>query len=353
MTDSYAKIAQLKSPAALRARLAELRPGTAGGREDPDRRGTVALGRTAPDGHAPRGQSLVHPSDGRLGREPGRVALGTDPAALGEHRAQRGQTGVGRRGRGRPAGRAGPTRSRLLATPANRAGLAQLLARLRQAHRARFGGTDDLVVGLQLTHSGRFSRPHARQMEPRIAYHHPLLDAKFGIAPQDDSVVWTDAAIEQLIDSFVVSAGVAHDVGFQFVDVKACHGYLLHEFLSARVGQARSAATGRAHTGAARRSCNAFVREYPDLAIGVRLSVFDTVPYQRGPPAGNRCRTLQYLPYEYGFGLDADNPLEIDLREPVRLLRELHAVRRRGGQRDLRQPVLQSAHPATGAVSAE
>ena len=88
-------------------------------------------------------------------------------------------------------------------------------------------------MGLQLTHSGRFCRPNPKQLEPRIAYHHPLLDPKFGIDPDDDSVVWTDDDLERLIDNYVAAAGLARDVGFQFVDVKACHGYLLHEFLSA------------------------------------------------------------------------------------------------------------------------
>ena len=67
-------------------------------------------------------------------------------------------------------------------------------------------------------------------------------------------------------------------------------------------------------------------REYPDLTIGVRLSVFDTVPYQQGATRGEPLPYLKYLPYEHGFGIDAANPLEIDLREPIRLLRELHAI---------------------------
>ena len=42
------------------------------------------------------------------------------------------------------------------------------------------GAADDLLVGLQLTHSGRFSRPNARdRAEPLVAYHHPLLDRRF------------------------------------------------------------------------------------------------------------------------------------------------------------------------------
>ena len=107
-------------------------------------------------------------------------------------------------------------------------------------------------------------------MEPRIAYHHPLLDAKFGIAAQDDSVVWTDAEIEQLIDSFVVSAGVARDVGFHFVDVKACHGYLLHEFLSARCRPGPFGGDLAGRTRVLKTIVQRIRAEYPELAIGVR-----------------------------------------------------------------------------------
>ena len=75
-----------------------------------------------------------------------------------------------------PDGRANPHQT--LATPDNRAGLAALLEQLRTAHRQSCGTTDDLVVGLQLTHSGRFCRPDSGGPAPRIAYHHPLLDAQ-------------------------------------------------------------------------------------------------------------------------------------------------------------------------------
>src|SRR6185369_925275 len=131
-----------------------------------------------------------------------------------------------------PDGLANPRQT--MAVPENLAGLKALLDELFTAHRTAFGRTDDLLVGLQLTHSGRFCRPNDKRLEPRIAYHHPLLDAKFGIDPQNQAVVWTNDDLERLIDQYVVAARLARDVGFQFVDVKACHGYLLHEFLSAR-----------------------------------------------------------------------------------------------------------------------
>ena len=98
-----------------------------------------------------------------------------------------------------PDGRANPNQT--LATGENRQGLAALLSELQAAHQEACGSLDGLLVGLQLTHSGRFSRPNSKQLEPRIAYHHPLLDEKFQIDPADQSVVWTDDDLARLIDS--------------------------------------------------------------------------------------------------------------------------------------------------------
>ena len=60
--------------------------------------------------------------------------------------------------------------------------------RIKEIERAFDSNADDLLIGLQLTHSGRFCRPNAKsRLEPKIAYHHPLLDPKFGIDPRDIS----------------------------------------------------------------------------------------------------------------------------------------------------------------------
>ncbi|MCA9101205.1 MAG: NADH:flavin oxidoreductase, partial [Planctomycetales bacterium] len=130
-----------------------------------------------------------------------------------------------------PEGRANPHQT--LATANNRVGLTRLLDELRTAHRARYESDDDLYVGLQLTHSGRFSRPTAAGPQPRIAYHHPVLDRRLGIAADDDAPVLSDEEIARLIDAYVAAAVLAQGAGFDFVDVKSCHGYLMHEFLGA------------------------------------------------------------------------------------------------------------------------
>ncbi len=134
----------------------------------------------------------------------------------------------------RPDGRANPHQLRL--GPDTAGALAELLAVLRRAH----GPADDLVVGLQLTHSGRYCRPERKDRpQPRIAYHHPILDARTGVGPKDDRCVWTDAELDELLGAYARAARLAGEAGFQFVDLKHCHGYLLHELLSARTRPGR------------------------------------------------------------------------------------------------------------------
>src|SRR5205085_5626919 len=91
--------------------------------------------------------------------------------------------------------------------------------------------SDDLVIGFQLTHSGRFCKPaDHRRLEPRVAYRHPLLDPRFQVT--NDDQVWSDDELDQLVRDFVRAASIAWQAGADFVDIKHCHGYLLHELLS-------------------------------------------------------------------------------------------------------------------------
>lgn len=234
-------------------------------------------------------------------------------------------------------GRANPNQIGIIDDDLPRAekGAARLLQRLTDAHREKFGKTDDLLVGLQLTHSGRFCRPHdKKKMEPKIVYHHPLLDRRFHIAREDDSLILTDDYIERLIQNYVRAAKLAQRVGYQFVDVKHCHGYLGHEFLSAftRPGKYGGDLDGR--TRFAREIVQGIQAACPGLMIGVRLSAFDHVPF-RPDPDRSRGGKLgpgipepfdATLPYRYGFGCNPDHPLEIDLREPIAFCRMLSGM---------------------------
>jgi 2,4-dienoyl-CoA reductase-like NADH-dependent reductase (Old Yellow Enzyme family) len=322
MAKAFPKIAQFKDASALRARLAEL------GLDLPidDRVLTRDEGSTmaAPfdvAGFQVGNRWCIHPMEGWDANRDG------SPSAHTLRRWRNfGASGAkliwgGEAAAVRPDGRANPNQT--LATAENRAGLAALLGELTSTHRQRFGRTDDMLVGLQLTHSGRFARPNSKALEPKVAYHHPLLDEKFAVDPGDDSIVWTDDELETLIDEFLAAARLARDVGFQFVDVKACHGYLIHEFLSART---RSGQYGGDFEGRTRLLTTIIRRiraELPGLLIGVRLSVFDTVPFVTSRETGKPMSYEHLLPYSYGFGVDPHDPLKIDLAEPLRMIQTL------------------------------
>jgi NADPH2 dehydrogenase len=214
-------------------------------------------------------------------------------------------------------------------------GALTLVSALVEAHRARFGQTSDLLVGLQLTHSGRFCRPFdKKKLEPKIAYHHPILDAKFGIRPDDDSVLLTDDDIERIIDNYVRAAKIAHRAGFAFVDIKHCHGYLGHEFLSAFTRKGKFGGDFNGRTRFAREIIGRIQAECPRLMIGVRLSAFDHPPFHPDPTQSHAGKLgpgipdefRAHLPYVYSFGCNPNNPLEIDLAEPIQFIRMLSGM---------------------------
>lgn len=190
---------------------------------------------------------------------------------------------------------------------------AEDLAALRGLIAAR---TPSAVVGLQLTHSGRWSRPHG-EAEPVVAYRHPLLDERVGASDAD---VITDAHLDDLVGAYVAGAVIAQDAGFEFVDIKHCHGYLLHELLSAfdRPGPYGGAFEGR--TAFVRSVVEGIRRDAPSIAIGVRLSIFDVVPH--GPGSDGRGEPLVGPPYRFAFGGDGTG-LGIDLSEVHRFCRLL------------------------------
>src|SRR6266536_1891993 len=107
------------------------------------------------------------------------------------------------------------------------------LYKLREAlvaeHQRSIGSVANLMVGLQLTHSGRYSHPNFKdRLEPRILYRHPILDKKLGIS--NDYPLLSDGEIRKIVENFHTAAQVAYDSGFDFVDIKHCDGYLGHEF---------------------------------------------------------------------------------------------------------------------------
>ncbi len=225
----------------------------------------------------------------------------------------------------RPDGRANP--NQLIINEANKTELAELREILLRAHRERYGTIDDLVIGFQLTHSGRFCKPYDnKRMEPRVAYRHPILDKKFNVT--SDSQVFTDSEIEQLIQSYVAAAKVAWEAGADFVDLKHCHGYLLHEFLSAFTRSGKYGGPFENRTRILREIVDGIRTSGNKIELGVRLSAFDFVPFRPDPAQSKPGKPgpgipedfSHFLPYRYAFGVNQNNPIEDDLTETMQFV---------------------------------
>jgi NADPH2 dehydrogenase len=220
-----------------------------------------------------------------------------------------------------PESRANP--NQLVLSDRTQKALAELRVKLVEAHVARFGnGADrDLYVGLQLTHSGRFSRPRTHdRAEPLAAYAHPLLDARF----PGGVMVLSDADLDEVVRDFIAAARRARDIGFAWVDIKHCHGYLAHELLSARSRPGRYGGSFENRTRFLRDVIDGIRADVPGLAIGVRVSVFDVIPHRKGPTG----RGEPQLPgdgYQHAFGLLTDERMDVALEESRQLLTMLEA----------------------------
>jgi len=338
MAERYPRVASLKSVDALRARLGEL------GVELPSD-GEVLAAPTSPLASAVRVGAMrgadalspnrfaIQPMEGWDADEDGR------PSALTTRRWQQfGRSGAGLIWGGEAAavcreGRANP--NQLLMVDATATAVGGLRAALLEA--AREAGQPAPIVGLQLTHSGRWARsgsnPSGRgakgQPAPRIAFRHALLDRRVGIA--SDEAILDDREVDELIVAFARAARLACDEGFDFVDLKHCHGYLLHEFLSARSRSGRFGGPSlAARTQLTFALIDAVRAAAPGLGIGVRLSVFDRLPHR--PDGRNADGRLGpgipedvALPYHGGFGVDPADPSRSDFAESLEFVRQLVA----------------------------
>jgi NADPH2 dehydrogenase len=222
----------------------------------------------------------------------------------------------------RADGRASP--NELLLTEETLPSFASLREALIDEHRRCHGRVDDLLVGLQLTHSGRFARPreHSR-LEPVILYRHPILDRKFHVA--DGHSPLTDDEITRLVDDFVRAARRAQRAGFDFIDVKHCHGYLGHEFLSAVDRPGRYGGNFDNRTRFLREVVAGVRAEAPGLAVGVRVSAVDWIPFRAGPDGRGEPEPLPDGGYRYAFGGDGTG-VGADLTEPRAFLDLLQSL---------------------------
>jgi len=222
-------------------------------------------------------------------------------------------------------GRANP--NQLVIAQHTQEGLAELRRVLIEEHGKTTGSQDGLLLGLQLTHSGRFCRPNAHDRpEPRILYHHPLLDRKLGV-PSDYPAL-TDGEIARIIEQFHAAAKTAWELGFDFVDIKHCHGYLGHEFLSAHTREGNYGGSFENRTRFLREIVAGVRSAAPGVKIGVRLSAFDSVPFQPDPERSANGKLGpgipevydKLIPYRWGFGVNPQEPTQMDLSETIQFL---------------------------------
>jgi NADPH2 dehydrogenase len=194
----------------------------------------------------------------------------------------------------------------------------RLLADCRRAHREARGGDDDLVVGLQLTHSGRYS-----YRRPLLAVHDPVLDPRTvvdkttGQTAGPDYPLLDDDYLRRLVDHYVAAARLAQRCGFQFVDVKQCHRYLLSELLAAKERPGPYGGSLENRTRLARDIITAVRAEVPGLVVATRLNVYDGIPYRKraGDGEGEPCPWTP--PVRSAWGAREDDPLQPDLTEPT------------------------------------
>lgn len=158
----------------------------------------------------------------------------------------------------------------LLLSEQNLPALEQLIAFARREHGP---GADNCLIGLQLTHSGRWSYP-----TPVVLFHDPAL--------RNNGRILTDAELDRLQDRYVAAALRARDIGVDFVDIKQCHRYLLSEMLAARTRPGKYGGSLENRTRFVREILARLASEAPTLIRATRMNFVDGVPFAKDPATG-------------------------------------------------------------------
>jgi 2,4-dienoyl-CoA reductase (NADPH2) len=160
------------------------------------------------------------------------------------------------------------------------------------------------VTILQLTHSGRYSKPVGHTPAPLVPQHDPFLDPRVGLKPY--APVVTDDYLDELQEKYVACALLAKEAGFDGVDIKACHRYLVSELLASHTRPGKYGGSFENRTRFLLEVMDKVRKAVgQDFIIACRFNVFDAHPYP------------------YGFGVDKEDCWRYDLKEPLRLVTEL------------------------------
>ncbi len=203
------------------------------------------------------------------------------------------------------------------------AAIEKMLVDCRAAHRAACGHDGDLLLGLQLTHSGRFSF-----RRPLLATHDPILDPltrdkSNGRFVDASYPLLTDDDLKRIEDQYLAAAKLAARIGCDFVDIKQCHRYLLSELLSAKNRPGEYGGSLENRTRLVRNVITRIRAELPSLLIASRFNAYDGIPYRGAGEdfVGEPCP--HDLPLTTAFGTDPHDHLRDDLTEPLLLARWL------------------------------
>lgn len=182
-------------------------------------------------------------------------------------------------------------------------GFARLAEETLDCARKSMGPSHRPLMVLQLTHSGRYSKPEGKPA-PIIAHHSGVLDAQHNLPP--DYPLITDDELERLVERFVEAAKLARRAGFDGVDIKSCHRYLVAELHASFTREdSKFGGSFENRTRFVRTVARRILAEVPDLLVGLRMNAYDAISYP------------------YGFGVDREDYTKPDLAEPKSLIKEL------------------------------
>ena len=165
---------------------------------------------------------------------------------------------------------------------------------------AKEAGQPNPVIILQATHSGRYSKPDGVFM-PIIACNNPIYEQ----VPLSEERIISDDHLKRLEESYATTTRLAMEAGFDGIDIKACHRYLIGEMLSAHTrpgiygGSLENRMRLFVNTVA---SARAVAKD--DFLVTTRMNIFDGIPYP------------------YGFGTTQEN--EPDISEPIEVIQTLN-----------------------------
>jgi NADPH2 dehydrogenase len=199
----------------------------------------------------------------------------------------------------------------------------KMLADCRQAHRDACGTDGDLLLGLQLTHSGRYSF-----RGPKLGTRCPLLDplTKNPATGQPIDASYptlTDAELEEIAEQYVVAAKLSAQIGCDFVDIKQCHRYLLSELLGAKNRPGPYGGSLENRTRLVRTVVTRIRSEVPGLILATRMNCYDGIPFRGQGDEFIGAPVPHANPIQTAFGIDPNDYSRFDLTEPLQVVQWL------------------------------